>query len=1112
MNKKQFYHLKFVRDLDIEDRNKFQRDGRLSKYLLLDYFDFLIFEQAENFEQCALGTEKFACEAEQGLGVFSLETNKENNFPLKNSNNRPFLGILQLTINPIFYKSHDSVNSILELKSSLEEEIVNTLTACDDIMYQIYQTVNAADFCIIVVSKKVDFLERLSKLLKKKCFSFENKKYLIFSIYENMGIHKNINENQLQEACENKHALIARIRVKDYFWNGLQEGRVQDNKNCTLNMLSGRYHFSIRIEGTEFACTMKDIIAYKFEDVLPKMDENLNILQQIMAENKIAYINERVLLRDEMQYKSKNSSEKGSQEIEQPEYEENIKTFEEVRETLKDKVNNQDLEMYLEKIQSLYHMQTKLVRYADTHISVKMFHEYYEAFLNGLLMEIDNIRKADRKDMLDELYYHLKIGLRYLYQFADIIYSINSTTFQAPKYDIVPNIRANPKLSIAYTEYLRNVIDDYRNMRKSRRDDEEQYFPNYIPLIIPEITEGYADFSMLITFPQGFIDNWELDSENWKEYIENGKKTPLFVICQKFQMFANVSDVLTLCFHELGHYCNHLSRKQRNGDLIKMLSNAISLHIIQNLIASEGITYCFKGDGPYFQGRELSFLKNILEKHIIQFLEQELQEYITAPELVFTNKMLDQIKTLLDPKPMYFTQEELEKSTINLFLEKARYNFGADVIKSEEIVSCESFNGKSKNIIENVMKKCNEIFSTYEIAIDHLSFSSNNEDMKIDMKFIIEKSKKVLKMMQEENDYITLDSLTKAIEEKIEKLLGELDNFKTHLPKYIVDFESVKKLEKYCEKIQLLFSVIWEYEKFRKMSIEYTLEKRENAFDKWGKKKTLIQNVCKELKKCLETQDTIQNTFPPTIFETKALSALQLTSDMNQKRLFDKLSQIFLLRTQDIDDMMNIISSTYAEGFADLFMCKELNFGVKEYLIVIAKYVRGFSELDNALRLNSISTVVLVLMMEEEAENDFSVIFNNYLKKGIHKVFNSKNQDFFKQIENICYDQEDFWGDNFPKKLLKLKCDIEKSLSLINNDSFMILIISRMYEKASSYKRLESSKKVEFVKDSLNEFIKGFFENEIQKETSCIMEREIIFLRKYYYKNRIRYMKGYPNG
>ena len=69
-----------------------------------------------------------------------------------------------------------------------------------------------------------------------------------------------------------------------------------------------------------------------------------------------------------------------------------------------------------------------------------------------------------------------------------------------------------------------------------------------------------------------------------------------------------------------------------------------------------------------------------------------------------------------------------------------------------------------------------------------------------------------------------------------------------------------------------------------------------------------------------------------------------------------------------------------------------------------------------------------------------------------------------------------------------------------------------MYEKASSYKRLESSKKVEFVKDSLNEFIKGFFENEIQKETSCIMEREIIFLRKYYYKNRIRYMKGYPNG
>ena len=157
--------------------------------------------------------------------------------------------------------------------------------------------------------------------------------------------------------------------------------------------------------------------------------------------------------------------------------------------------------------------------------------------------------------------------------------------------------------------------------------------------------------------------------------------------------------------------------------------------------------------------------------------------------------MLDRIKTLLDPKPMYFTQEELEKSTINLFLEKARYNFGADVIKNEEIDSCESFNEKSKKIIKNVMKKCHEIFSKYEIGIDHLSFSSNNEDMKRDMKFIIQKSKEVLEKMQEENDYIALDSLTKVIEEKIEKLLNELDNFKIHLPKYIVDFESVKELE-----------------------------------------------------------------------------------------------------------------------------------------------------------------------------------------------------------------------------------------------------------------------------------------------------------------------------
>ncbi len=554
MNGNKFYHLRFVRDLD--DSQKFLEQKKLSEYLLLDYFDFLILEQAESFEECALGKEKFSCEAEQGLGIFSLGDTADR-FPfLESSSDRPFLGIIQLTINPFFYKACSSPDGISKLKSDIEQEIKNASAKDNDVIYQIYQTVNAADFCIIVISKKIKFLEHLSKLLKKKSFVYRGKKYLTFSIYENTGIHKDVTESQLQEAFEQKHALIARIRVKDHYWNGLKkENWSLDSENCKPSMLSGRYHFSIRIEGAEIASTLKNIIDFKFNAVTPPTDNIHNVLQQIMSENKIAYINERILFHDEMECRNESEINKEHAAVESPQYKGEIRRFEEIRERLKNKTDPQTLETYLEKIQSLYYMQIKLVRYADTHISVIMFREYYEAFLEGFLLEVENIQD----DMMDDLLYHLKIGLRYLYQFADIIYSINATTFQAPKYDIVPNMSASPKLAIAYTEYLRDIINDYRCMRNAQdNDDEKQFFPNYIPMIIPEITEEYADFSMLITFPQGFIDDWTMESENWAKYIKGGKKTPLYVICQKFRMFTNISDVLTLSFHELGHYANYL--------------------------------------------------------------------------------------------------------------------------------------------------------------------------------------------------------------------------------------------------------------------------------------------------------------------------------------------------------------------------------------------------------------------------------------------------------------------------------------------------------------------------------------------------------------------------
>lgn len=233
---KNFLHLKFVRNLK-SDLEILQEQKKIMNYLLFDYFDYLLVEQADNLQECAFGIKspekrQELCEAYQGLGIFCLQDQTEQveikpnlirAYPFAyGDGDMPFLSIFQLTLNPYYYKKEQETEAD-EWIETLKTKILDSFDENkDSVAFQIYQTVNAIDFCIIVVSKHLAFTERLSNNLKRCTFDLDKNKYLAFTVYENVGIHRDVKDDLIEDAFSGQHALVARVKVKDHYWSGLK--------------------------------------------------------------------------------------------------------------------------------------------------------------------------------------------------------------------------------------------------------------------------------------------------------------------------------------------------------------------------------------------------------------------------------------------------------------------------------------------------------------------------------------------------------------------------------------------------------------------------------------------------------------------------------------------------------------------------------------------------------------------------------------------------------------------------------------------------------------------------------------------------------------------------
>ena len=266
-------------------------------------------------------------------------------------------------------------------------------------------------------------------------------------------------------------------------------------------------------------------------------------------------------------------------------------------------------------------------------------------------------------------------GLNYLQQFIKIVTSINSSSFQSPKYDIVQQECSIEKFPIAYSEFMSEMCDIYYEHRKNLNHNEFIYYPRYKALMIPSMTSMPSDFTMTVLFAQGISQDWNKEKELWESWIKNNDcVVPIFVTCQNLQTYSDVSGVIIASFHELGHYCNSLERKTRNETILKIAASIASKSIVKAYSYSSTILMPIQMK-MLRSNNQFSEFNEIVYNALLSKLEHCMEADISSPNIVFMEKLSTVIHDILKPIPPYHTETDLQEKYMEYLVNNFMFRY-----------------------------------------------------------------------------------------------------------------------------------------------------------------------------------------------------------------------------------------------------------------------------------------------------------------------------------------------------------------------------------------------------------------------------------------------------
>lgn len=1146
---KEFKYVEFIRNPrskkpDPQSDEDTDRELHGLKWMSFDYFDFIdIKEDIEQLIDCMDYQNEIPCEAYQSIGIF--RDKKEEGL----NDQFPFMAVLQVTFLKEAYQDGEGViggqqfyrnekNELEDAVGKIASGFVEGSTCTFD--FGVYYTVNNIDFCILLYMDRLDLAEYIANHIKAMRTLGKKPKY---SVYTTVGISSGFEVESGKQYMDPETVLVARVHLRRNFFSQTiltefcenlkkREERFEAKPITNTHSLPGKYDLSIRVDKSDSILKVLPlIVAYKFGKYFNKKSRDGDgraagdAISYLLDKHCVRYINTRIFCNGEVVF---DDIEKDTMEIQEAEEWETkqLKECMELRERVEALAKNFEagdeedgsfyfrpvIKGYLEKLKRIIHTCGALSFNDDTKVNMIMLRKYLDSFLNLMELNADFLKEGliAQKDYAK----NVLTGINYIEQYTKIITSVNGNSFETPQFGTERDECSIGKLPIAYTEYLCNVFNNYYERRKIKRegDEEVEYFPKYFPLIVPFMLDGKSDCMMSTLLSQNMSDEWAKVKGDWEKYIEDKHEVLMFIICQDMKKYKDVSALLVSSFHELGHYCNRITRKERNEDLLHIYANEIAEMIVKRWIGSAEIGYRTMVTME-IKADLITVLDRAVYEALAEYMEKHMEKFLDYPQSVFTEKFLKKAEWLCDPYLNCFNDEISNDMLKDELFELADFKFGliggGEMTESAMIRTLQE---KACAVLKQLKKELGDLFDGGETEDSNSKLTLHHDDLEnpsvkkilVEVQQFISDTLVVWERMSWECEPKETDDQTcyKVVVNGIDIsgfMEREFCGREASAQRMKENFSYIRQVLEYAHEALIFCMKCSEKAEIDKVMDSYTLNKisaigeeqeyleekflQESIFLKHQLIESAFQKYSHFVKDDFESVEVSKKSFYDCYVK------MHITPDSGFLSGFKKFLNQSLMGLDIRDSALDLARSCYEEGLADISMCANLELEAQEYLAVVMNYFEQNFEKDAKWKTYRLVIVLSYLWFVENSEQ-------------------GKEDDW--AIENMITK----FGENVEKLKLELGEDmiakpVLEMLEMIQN-KYAVVMDSKLFDVTMKRVKMlnpylcfldeEEKEDVAFIHEDLMCKIKSGKEksNEVQNQ-------EIEFFLKYYYRNRRTY-------
>lgn len=1105
-----FRYVELIRKPQIKEVDKETNCGESNSEniicVALDYFDVIYAKKVQNLKECMISENDIPCEAYQSLGLFREEQGELKEDPFQVDQEYPFFALMQVTATPEVYQmvkegeefdQKSQENELNEVVSEVQQ-IFESNNQGIKLKYQIYHTINTMDFCIVLSSDRMDFSSYLSTRIKARVCGPTGQANPKYAVYTVMGIYHQFMPEGNRIYMQQDTILVARIlldrelyvkkKLLEEFKAILREE--EGKRDISTHSLPGRYELSVRLDGAEnileILTTILSYIMCSFtegkektndQSINSSSDQNCdNVLLWMMKKRAAKYLNIRIFFNtfncfaiDEEQDALLNkNARKPDEKVEE--------AFEKLHEYADEQGALRKLGGYFDKLHHMIHTYVTLYPQYDTNINIKMLGDCLIDFMGLLKLHIGFVSEGN--ESIEDVEKNVLWALNYFQQYVRVISSVNSNSFQSPQYEIEKDECSIVKLPIAYMQFLQEMFGRYHEFRKALNDGESAYFPKYVPLVIPYMQNSShdSDFMMLTLLGQNMADDWNAVKDQWSRHIEDSRVL-MFIICQDMKKYKSASELIVSAFHEMGHYCNGLTREVRNGDLIDVLSEEVAKSVTKRAVLKSKVSYLLMVAALY-TSPVIILLNECVFCGISSYFRRELEAYMQFPKAVFLEKLWESLLKLTNEFVDCENAQAYCDRFFDDYLDDIAFYIGYRCGK-------ESLEDKLQEAGDHLKQKFRELTDKVNAC---LSVISNIE--------LTEKTQRYLNLANEIIDSVFDEESGNGAPNEMETMNDKNDRligYAGELADYVRTYEKadITKLRKLLKTGKQVLSLCLQFKDdtaFKKVVAEN--KQWENSADlkilaeKRGKLLEVIR------KNYLDDLPLAMTSEPIEFLELYRKMYILEENSLNEfKRYFNQV----ISGASVSEAVLELAKSNYEESIADVVMCVNLDLEVRHYLaFVFDMYEKGDNKFRQSVPRFAIVISYLLYVKGRNESQDIEVLLKK-IDQNLIKDFQEYLKDDMKKMKSAC------------GELCKI---MQKEFINVQKSKLFRTAFCRVIQLGDRLKFVDSTEEFKKIRDFVKRSLEVKLNDNIDNTAIQMIQRdELEFILKLYYRNRVQYAK-----